>query len=60
MSGEIKDLESYYNPVITKNGKIKMIKWNNTVLKDDRGRIVATLSAGIDITDEYLMINKKI
>ncbi len=51
ISGEEKYPKHYENPVLTKNGNEKIISWNNKVLKDKEGKIVATLSSGEDITD---------
>jgi len=38
------------NPILTKNGAERLIAWHNTVLRDDAGKIIATLSSGEDIT----------
>jgi PAS domain S-box-containing protein len=43
--------EYYENPVLTREGKPRLIAWRNTVLRNDRGEIVATLSSGEDITE---------
>ena len=51
MAGEIEAVEYYENPVVTKGGHVKTIAWHNTVLKDEDGSIVGTLSSGEDITD---------
>ncbi len=50
MRGDIEPVEFYENPVLTKNNKIKIIAWHNTLLYDDDGNIVGTLSAGEDST----------
>jgi PAS domain S-box-containing protein len=39
------------NPVLTKSGEERMIGWRNTLLRDDRGQVIGTLSSGEDITD---------
>ena len=39
------------NEVITSSGMRLLIAWRNTVLRDAEGRIIGTLSAGMDITD---------
>ena len=42
---------SYYeNPILTKDGE-RIIAWHNTVIRDDKGRIIGTLSSGEDVTD---------
>jgi len=51
VAGEVGALEYYETPVLTKNGAEKLIAWNNTILQDDAGRIVATLCSGEDITE---------
>ena len=51
MSSEIEAIEFYENSVITKNSKEKIIAWYNTVLTDEEGNIIGTLSSGEDITD---------
>ncbi|MGB8952492.1 MAG: PAS domain S-box protein [Candidatus Aminicenantales bacterium] len=51
LSGEIAALEYYENPVRTKSGKEKIIAWHNTILRDEKGGITATLSSGEDISE---------
>jgi len=50
MRGELEPVEFYENPIITKNKKLKTIAWHNTLLYDDDGNIIGTLSAGEDST----------
>jgi len=50
MTGEIAQSE-YENPILTKTGEERLIAWHNTVLRDDNGRIIGTLSSGEDITE---------
>ncbi len=50
MRGEIEPVEFYENPIITKNNHLKTIAWHNTLLHDDDGNIIGTLSAGEDST----------
>jgi PAS domain S-box-containing protein len=46
------DLAAYYeNEVITKGKGNRLIAWNNTVLTDEKGEVVGTLSSGEDITE---------
>jgi len=64
MSGEIKPVEYYENPILTKNGEEKIIAWHNNILRDKHGNIVGTLSSGEDITErrqteEALKIKEK-
>lgn len=42
----------YESPIITKNGDRRLISWYNTELKDEKGRLVGTLSSGEDITEQ--------
>ncbi|MFN2165996.1 MAG: PAS domain S-box protein, partial [Anaerolineae bacterium] len=50
MSGEIVPVESFENPVLTKAGQERIVAWRNTLLTDDLGKIVGTLSSGEDIS----------
>src|SRR5580704_3146464 len=45
------DLSYVENPVLTKSGEERMIGWRNTLLRDDRGQVIGTLSSGEDITE---------
>jgi len=51
MHGKTKGVKYYEDPVLTKDGKERMIAWHNTILKDDNSSIIGTLSSGEDITD---------
>ncbi len=55
IGGEVKPVEYFQNPVLTKSGEERMIAWHNTVLKDEGGRIYATLSSGEDITEKVML-----
>ncbi|MBR9705770.1 PAS domain S-box protein, partial [Candidatus Pacearchaeota archaeon] len=50
--GEKKLIENYENPVITKKGEKKIIHWYNTLVTDDQGKVIGTLSSGEDITEK--------
>ena len=52
MSGETKASDYYENPVLCKDGSERWIAWNNTILYDDEGHIIGTLSSGLDITNQ--------
>jgi len=52
ITGEIEPTEYYENPVLTRDGEEKLMSWHNTVLRNDEGRIVYTLSSGEDITEQ--------
>ena len=51
MTGEVESTEYYENPVVTKDDEQRNIAWHNTVLRDDGGNIIGTLSSGEDITE---------
>lgn len=38
-------------PVVTRSGEEKIIAWHNTIVRDDDGEIVATLSSGEEVTE---------
>ena len=51
VAGKIKPLEYYESYILTKRGEERNIAWHTSVLKNDEGRILGTLSSGEDITD---------
>jgi len=51
LDGKIDQEEYFENPVITKNGTLRLIAWHNTYLKDDAGNIYGIFSSGEDITE---------
>ncbi|MBI5884856.1 PAS domain S-box protein [archaeon] len=52
MHGRLKPVEYFENPVLSKQGNERLIAWHNAVLRDERGNITGTLSAGEDITEK--------
>lgn len=42
----------YENPILTKKKDVRVIAWHNTILKDNKGHIVGTLSSGEDVTEK--------
>jgi two-component system, sensor histidine kinase and response regulator len=44
--------------VLTKSGEKRLIAWHNSVLKDEKGNIIGTLSSGEDITQRKLAENE--
>lgn len=50
LQGEDPSSQSYENAVITRDGTQRFIQWNNTLLKDENGSVMGTLSSGQDIT----------
>lgn len=51
MAGELQALSHYQNEILTKNGDVRHVVWNNTVERNPEGEIVGTLSSGQDITE---------
>ena len=41
------------NPILTKDGRERLIEWRSRVLRDSAGRIVGTFSSGADITERH-------
>ncbi len=50
MSGNLQPVDYYENQVVTQNGELRTIAFHNTILTDEKGVIVGTLSSGEDIT----------
>ena len=46
-----RELPMLENPILTREGQERLIEWRNTVVRDDRGLVIGTLSSGTDITD---------
>ncbi len=51
MKGEIETVEYFENPILTRSGEERIVGWNHTVLRDEKGNITSTLSSGEDITE---------
>jgi PAS domain S-box-containing protein len=51
LSGEMESLAYFENAVLTRTGEERIIAWHNTLLQDVGGKILGTLSSGMDITD---------
>ncbi len=51
MTGEKEPALYYENAVLTKAGEERLIAWSNTLLRDDHGAVIGTLSSGEDITE---------
>ena len=51
MAGDVEAVRYYENPVKTNKGEVKLIAWQNSILKDSSGKIVGLFSSGEDITD---------
>ena len=55
IAGEMEPLSEYENVILTKNGEVRCIDWNNAIEKNSQGVIVGTLSSGQDITERKLV-----
>jgi PAS domain S-box-containing protein len=51
IAGDIKPVEYYENSVLTKHGEERIVAWHNTILRDEDGRLCATMASGEDITE---------
>ena len=51
ITDDIQSLAYYENAVLTKSGEERLIAWHNTMLRDEQGRIISSLSSGEDITE---------
>lgn len=52
VKGNIDEVKVLENSVLTKDGSRRIIRWNNSYLKDMDGNITGTLSSGSDVTEE--------
>ena len=50
LNQESRSVETYENEIVTKKGKSKIISWHNSIVKDEFGNVVGTISSGKDIT----------
>ena len=51
LSGELESVGHFENPIITRQGEERLVTWRNSVIRDENGNIVGTLSSGDDITE---------
>jgi len=51
MAGDIKSVEYYENPLLTKDGEERLISFHNSLLRNPNGQIVGALTSGEDITE---------
>jgi len=54
VTGNSENVEYYENDILAKNGEFRHIAWHNSLIRDDSGKIIGTLSSGIDITERKL------
>ncbi len=55
MGGKAADPQIYENPVVTSSGEERIVLWHNSVLTDESGNVIGTLSAGEDITQRLIL-----
>jgi len=51
MAGKIEPVKQFENFILTKSGEERLIAWHNTLLRDESGKVIGTLSSGEDITE---------
>jgi len=51
ISGDSASVEHFENSILTNSGDERLIAWHNTVLRDDMGKAISSLSSGEDITE---------
>ena len=52
VGGDIETHAHHENTVLTRGGEERLVAWNNTVLRDEKGEITGLLSSGEDITEK--------
>ena len=51
MAGD-REMYSYYeNPVLTSRGEERIVAWHTSLLNDDKGNVIGSLSSGTDVTE---------
>ncbi len=58
ISGDMANVEYYENPVLRKDGSVRVIAWHNSILRDKKGNITGLFSSGTDITEIKIAENK--
>ncbi len=51
LAGRVEPVEYFENCIVTRTGEKRDMAWYNTILRNDRGEIIGTLSSGEDITE---------
>ncbi|MFC1707707.1 PAS domain S-box protein [Planctomycetota bacterium] len=51
MAGDLLPVEHFENAVLTGTGRERIIRWHNSILRDEHGRIAGTITSGEDITE---------
>ncbi len=55
MAGKTPFPDYFENEVVTRSGERLLIAWYNTAIKDEQGKVVGSLSSGVDITERRRM-----
>lgn len=42
----------FENPILTRDGRLRDVQWNNTILRDPLGSMIGVASIGADVTDQ--------
>ncbi len=51
MAGDLQGAAEFENSVRCRDGSVRLVRWQNTYLRDSAGRVIGTLSSGEDITE---------
>jgi PAS domain S-box-containing protein len=54
VAGDIRPVEYYEHPVLTRNGDERIMVWHNAVLTDENDNVTNTILSGEDITERRL------
>jgi two-component system cell cycle sensor histidine kinase/response regulator CckA len=49
---QMPEVSRYVNSIICKNDELRLIEWQNTILKNDKGEPNGVLSIGLDLTEK--------
>lgn len=55
LKGEYEKFDYVENEVLCRYNKIKILGWHNSILKDEQGKLIGTLSSAEDITESLRM-----
>lgn len=58
ISGELPPMKQFENPILTKSGKLRLLRWNNKFPKNEKGEITGSISLGEDITTQRRLIRE--
>ncbi|MBN1548184.1 MAG: PAS domain S-box protein, partial [Syntrophaceae bacterium] len=55
IAGDVTPSEYYENPIVTRAGEERQIRWHNVIMRKREGSILFTISSGEDITGQRTM-----